>query len=101
MKIKITRNCASGEHTFIPALTRTDGHEHIVTSFVCQHCLFYVFEEVWYEHIKENFSNEPKVTTEPLPDAGTSPANTEQTKERKKKSKTKEHNGLEATKEIS
>lgn len=79
MIIKITRNCARYENTFISALTQTDGHKHI----------------------KENFSNEPKVTTEPLLDAGTSPANTKQTKERKKKSKTKEHNGLDATKEIS
>jgi hypothetical protein len=62
--IKITRNCQNGEHTFIPALTHTDGRDHFVMAFVCQHCLFHVNEKEWENHIKENFTNERKEPTE-------------------------------------
>jgi hypothetical protein len=58
--IKITRNCQNGEHKFIPALTHTDGRDHYVMAFVCQHCLYHVGEKEWENHIKEHFTSDPQ-----------------------------------------
>jgi hypothetical protein len=65
--IKINPNCKNGEHTFIAAVTHIDGRDHVVSCLVCQHCLYYVNEDSWFNHLKDNFSNEPK---EASPTAG-------------------------------
>jgi hypothetical protein len=73
--IKINPNCKNGEHTFIAAVTHIDGRDHVVSCLVCQHCLYYVNEETWFNHLKDNFSSEPKQTVaaaatdiKPVPD---------------------------------
>ena len=66
--IKINPNCRNGEHSFIPAVTHVDGRDNIVTSLVCQHCLYYVNEDTWFNHLQEHYKIEPK---EALPTAGT------------------------------
>jgi len=53
MKIKINTNCRNGEHVFIPANIFVDGHDRIVTSFVCQHCLEGVSQSEWLMHVNQ------------------------------------------------
>lgn len=68
--IKIMRNCQNGEHVFIPALTHqvnlgADEHDLFVTAFVCQHCLYYVSDDVWAAHLQNSYMcNEPEPANE-------------------------------------
>lgn len=67
-KIKITRNCLNGEHVFIPANTHIDGRDHIVTNFVCQHCLWLISEQEWIDHLQANWAP-AKSEIKPIPKA--------------------------------
>jgi hypothetical protein len=65
--IKLNPNCRNGEHLFIPAVTHIDGRDHVVSALLCQHCLYYVSDKAWYEHLQEHFKSEQKetISTEP------------------------------------
>lgn len=54
-KITISRNCANGEHVFIPANTYIDGREHIVINWVCQNCLMLVNDKEWFAHLAKHY----------------------------------------------
>lgn len=62
-KINITRNCLNGEHTFIAGNTYIDGRDHIVTNWVCQHCLMLVSEKEWLDHLQSMTEPPKKIST--------------------------------------
>lgn len=70
MTIKQHHNCSEGRHVFIPTRWQADitKQQRWVTEFSCQHCLYFVSSEEWYDILNEKYvSRSPEELNTTLP----------------------------------